>query len=90
MSINVFKKHPSNKIRFSNRAILCGELEVMVSRPKVIFCVHGIVAPGSAGCMTCCLLYITSVNSLSSASATIVLRQFCGAVHKGQNGCDGG
>ena len=41
MSINVFKKHPDNKITFSNRAILCGELKVMGSRPKVIFCVHG-------------------------------------------------
>ena len=37
MSINVFKKHPGNKITFSNRAILCGELKVMGSRPKVIF-----------------------------------------------------
>ena len=26
MSINVFKKHRGNKITFSNRAILCGEL----------------------------------------------------------------
>ena len=29
MSINVFKKHPGNKITFSNRAVLCGELKVM-------------------------------------------------------------
>ena len=41
MSINVFKKHPSNKITFSNRAILSSELKIMGSRPKVIFCVHG-------------------------------------------------
>jgi len=34
MSINVFKKHPGNKITFSNRAILCGELKIMGSRPK--------------------------------------------------------
>ena len=39
MPINVFKKHPSNKITFSNRAILSGELKVTGSRPKVIFCV---------------------------------------------------
>ena len=30
-----------NRITFSNRAILCGELKVVGSRPKVIFCVHG-------------------------------------------------
>ena len=41
MSINVFKKYPGNKITLSDRAILCGELKVMGSRPKVIFCVHG-------------------------------------------------
>ena len=41
MSINVFKKHPGNKITFSNRGILSGELKIMGSRPKVIFCVHG-------------------------------------------------
>jgi len=29
MSINVFKKHPANKITFSNRAILSGELKIM-------------------------------------------------------------
>jgi len=40
----------------------------MGSRPKVIFCVHGI--PGSVECRTCCLLYVTLVNSLSSASST--------------------
>ena len=31
MSINVFKKHPGNKITFSNRAILSGELKIMGS-----------------------------------------------------------
>jgi len=36
MSINVFKKHPGNKITFSNRSVLCGELKVVGSRPKVI------------------------------------------------------
>ena len=36
MSINVFKKHPANKITFSNRAILSGELKIMGYRPKVI------------------------------------------------------
>jgi len=41
MSINVFKKHSGNKITFSNRAILSGELKIMGSRPKVIFGVHG-------------------------------------------------
>jgi len=41
MSINVFKNHTGNKITFSNRAVLCGELKVMGSRPKVIFCVYG-------------------------------------------------
>jgi len=40
MSINVFNKHPSNKITFSNRAVLSGELKIMGSRPKVIFCVR--------------------------------------------------
>jgi len=37
MPINVFKKHPAKIITFSrpNRAILCGELKVMGSRPKV-------------------------------------------------------
>jgi len=29
MSINVNKKHPANKITFSNRAILSGELKIM-------------------------------------------------------------
>ena len=36
MSVNVFEKHLGNKITFSNRAILCGELKVIGS--KVIFC----------------------------------------------------
>ena len=39
MSINIFKKHPGNKVTFSNRAILSGELIIMGSRPKMIFCV---------------------------------------------------
>jgi len=39
--MNVFKKHPGNKITFSYRFVLYSELKVMVSRPKVIFCVHG-------------------------------------------------
>jgi len=46
------------------------------------------MVPGSVECMTCCLLYITLVNSWSSASSTsssTVL--WC--VHRGQNGCDG-
>ena len=59
MSINVFKKHPGNKITFSNRAILSGELKIM---PKVIVS----MVPGSVECKTCCLLY-TLVNSLSSS-----------------------
>ena len=29
MSVNVFKKHPGNKITFSDRSILCGELKVV-------------------------------------------------------------
>ena len=41
MSINIFKKHPGNKVTFSNRAIFSGELKIMRSRPKMIFCVHG-------------------------------------------------
>jgi len=41
MSINAFKKHSGNKITLSDRSLLCGELKVMGSRPKVIFCVHG-------------------------------------------------
>ena len=41
MSINAFKKHSGNKITVSDRSLLCGELKVMGSRPKVIFCVHG-------------------------------------------------
>jgi len=44
MSINVFKKHPGNKITFGDPPVLCGERKVVGSRPKVIFCV---VVPGS-------------------------------------------
>ena len=29
MSINVFKKHSGNKITFSDRSALCGELKVV-------------------------------------------------------------
>ena len=39
MSINVFKKHPDNKIAFRDRSVLCCELKVVGSRPWVIFCV---------------------------------------------------
>ena len=38
MSVNVFRKYPDNKITFSDRSVLCGELEVIGS--KVIFCVN--------------------------------------------------
>ena len=41
MLINIFKKHPGNKVTFSNRAIFSCELKIMGSRPKMIFCVHG-------------------------------------------------
>jgi len=41
MSINIFKKHPGNKVTFSNQAILSGKLKIMGSRPKMIFRVHG-------------------------------------------------
>jgi len=41
MSIYIFRKHPGNHITFSDRSVLYGELKVMGSRPKVIFCVHG-------------------------------------------------
>jgi len=34
---------------------------------------------GSVRCRTCCLLYRQPLQ--------LVLRQFCGVVHKGQNGC---
>jgi len=37
MSINVFKKHHSNKITFTDRSVLYGNVKVMGSRPKVIF-----------------------------------------------------
>ena len=32
MSINDIKKHPGNKITFSNRAILSGDLKIMGSK----------------------------------------------------------
>jgi len=35
MSINVFKKHPGEKIAFSNGAVLCGELKVMTFTHKL-------------------------------------------------------
>jgi len=41
----------------------------MGSRPKVIFFVSMI--PGNVECKTCCLKYVTLVNSLSSASSTV-------------------
>ena len=31
MSINIFKKHPGNKVTFSNGVILSGELKIMGS-----------------------------------------------------------
>ena len=34
MLINIFKKHPGNKVTFSNRAIFNCELKIMGSRPK--------------------------------------------------------
>jgi len=67
MAINVFKKHPGNKITFSNRAILSGELKIMGLGLRWYFVS---MVPGSVECKTCCLLYITLVNSLSSASST--------------------
>ena len=76
MSINVFRKHPGNKIRFSNRAILRGELEVMVSRPKVIFCVHG---SGTRKCRMYDMLFIVHyigeqfIVSLCNYSSSTVL-----------------
>jgi len=51
MSINVFKQHPGNKITFSDRSIICGELKVVGSRPKAI--------PGSVGCMGHVFIYCT-------------------------------
>ena len=36
MSINVFKKHPGNKITFSDRSVLCSEVKVTGSRRQVI------------------------------------------------------
>ena len=39
MSMNIFKKHPGNKVTFSNQAILSGKLKIM--GPKMIFRVHG-------------------------------------------------
>jgi len=67
MSINVFKKHPGNKITFSNRAILSGELKIMGYIGLRWYFVS--MVPGSVECKTCCLLYVTFVSSLSSASS---------------------
>jgi len=58
MSINVFKKHPGNKITFNDRSVLYGELKVVWSRPKVIFCVHG-----TRKCRTYDILFIVDYIS---------------------------
>jgi len=42
MSINVFKKHPGNKVTFSNRAILSGKLKIMGSHNDIT---HDILCP---------------------------------------------
>ena len=53
MSINVFKKHPGNRITFSDRSFLCSEPKIIGYRPKVIFCVHG-----TRKCRMYCMLFI--------------------------------
>jgi len=68
MSINVFRKQPDNKITFSNRAILSGDLKIMQGLGLRWYFVS--MVPGSVECKTCCLLYVTLVNSLSPASST--------------------
>jgi len=69
MSINVFKKHSTNKITFSDRSALCGELKVMGFGVYSLRWYFVSMVPGSVDCRTCCLLYITLVNSLASASS---------------------
>jgi len=69
MSINVFKKHSSNKITFSDISALCGELKVMGFGVCSLRWYFVSMVPGSVDCRTCCLLYITLVNSLASASS---------------------
>jgi len=69
MSINDIKKHPGNKITFSNRAILSGDLKIMGSKGLGLRWYFVSMVPGRVECKTC-LLYVTLVNSLSSASST--------------------
>jgi len=87
MSINAFKKHSGNKITLSDRSLLCGELKVMGSRPKVIFCVHGTRKCGMQDMLF--IVHYIGEQFIVTHPLQLVLRQFCGVVDKSQNGCRG-
>ena len=79
MSINVFKRRLGNKID------LFFMVTLKLSGPGQRWYFVSVV-PGSVGHVVCCTLHWWTVYR---QPLLLVLRQFCGVVHKGQNGCHG-
>jgi len=79
MSINVFKRRLGNKID------LFFMVTLKLSGPGQRWYFVSVV-PGSVGHVVCCTLHWWTVYR---QPLLLVLRQFCGAVDKGQNGCHG-